>query len=68
MAAQAMYDQIAGIDSSALDFDMAGTARASDTNSDYFVDKLDGGLWTGTLSYGGQPAPLGTATFLGLRQ
>jgi hypothetical protein len=68
LAAQQIYDQITGIGASALDFDLAGTARAVDTNNDYYVDRLDGGLWTGTLTYSGTVAPLGTATFTGTRQ
>jgi hypothetical protein len=68
LAAQQIYNQIAGIDSSLLDFDLAGTARAVDTNNDYYVDRLDGGTWTGTLTYSGAAAPLGTATFTGTRQ
>lgn len=64
-----IYQQIAGIDSSVLSFDMKGAATAGDTNNDHVVDKLSTGTWTGTLSYAGStPAPLSTATFVGTRQ
>jgi hypothetical protein len=67
LAADQIYDQIVGIDSSLLDFDLSGRARGADTNADYFVDKLEGGTWAGTLTYSGTAAPLGTSTFTGFR-
>jgi hypothetical protein len=67
MAAEAMYDQIAGIDSSALDFDIAGISRTADTDNDYDIDLLQEGTWTGTLGYAGETAPLGPATYTGTR-
>ncbi len=66
-AASAIYAQIDKIDGSAFEFDVAGTAKAVDTNHDGKADKLQTGKWTGTLSYAGTPAPLSTATFLGAR-
>lgn len=66
-AASAIYAQIDKIDGSAFEFDVAGTAKAVDTNHDGKADKLQTGKWTGTLSYAGTPAPLSTATFLGQR-
>jgi hypothetical protein len=65
--ADLIYSKIAGIDSSALEFDLAGTVKAVDTNSDHKADKLQTGNWTGTLSYAGTPAPLSPATFYGER-
>ncbi len=62
-AANAMYDQIAGIDSSALDFDMAGISATVDADGDYDVDRLENGVWTGTLGYAGTTAPLANATY-----
>jgi len=67
MAADALYDQIAGIDSSALDFDIAGISKTSDPDMDYDIDLLQEGIWTGTLGYGGEAAALGPATYTGTR-
>ena len=64
---QHIYNQIAGIDASALEFDLTGTAKAVDTNSDHKADTMQTGKWTGTLSYSGTPAPLAAATFTGAR-
>lgn len=58
-----LYSKIADIDADALNFGIAGTARAVDTNGDGASDKLQTGTWTGQLSYAGTPAPLSTATF-----
>ncbi len=65
--AQTLYSKINDIDSSALEFDLTGTAKAVDTNHDYKADALQTGKWTGTLSYAGTPAPLAAATFTGAR-
>ena len=65
--AQFIYQKIAGIDSSALQFDLTGTAKAVDTNHDYKVDALQTGKWSGTLSYSGTPSTLAPATFTGAR-
>lgn len=62
-AADAMYDQIAGIDSSALEFDMSGISATVDLDGDYNVDRLENGVWTGTLGYSGTTAPLANATY-----
>jgi hypothetical protein len=62
-----VYQKIAAIDASLLEFDMSGAAKALDTNNDKKVDKLQTGVWTGMLSYAGTPAPLGPATFFGNR-
>ena len=65
--AQTIYSKIDAIDSSALEFGLAGTAKGVDANHDSMVDTIQTGKWTGTLSYGGTPAPLATATFNGTR-
>jgi len=65
--AQTIYSKISDIDSSALEFDLTGTAKAVDTNHDSKADALQTGKWTGTLSYAGTPAPLAAATFTGQR-
>jgi hypothetical protein len=65
--AQTIYSKISDIDSSALEFDLTGTAKAVDTNNDSKADTLQTGKWTGTLSYAGTPAPLAAATFTGTR-
>jgi len=66
--AKTIYDKINGIDGSALEFDVEGTAKAVDTNADHKVDTIQTGKWSGNLVYGGTPAPLSTATFTGTRQ
>jgi len=67
LGANLVYQKIAAIDASLLEFDETGAAKALDTNNDHKVDKLQTGAWTGTLGYAGTPAPLGTATFFGSR-
>jgi hypothetical protein len=65
--ANAIYAEIDSVDGTALQFAIAGTAKAVDTNLDATIDKLQTGVWTGELSYAGTPAPLGRATFYGER-
>jgi len=66
-AANLVYDQLVAADS-ALDFHINGTARASDSDGDYKLDKLSFGEWAGMLSYDGTAAPLAQpATFDGER-
>ena len=67
VGADTIYQQIANIDQSALEFDVTGTAKAVDTDHDYKIDSIQTGKWAGTLSYSGTPAPLSTATFTGAR-
>jgi hypothetical protein len=67
LAAEQMYQQIAGIDASALDFDIAGISRTVDSDVDYDIDRLEEGTWTGTLTYSGAGAALGPATYTGTR-
>ncbi len=66
-SANAIYAKLDAISSTALEFDLTGTAKAADTNHDYKVDALQTGKWEGTLSYAGTPAPLAPATFNGTR-
>jgi len=65
--ATTVYGKIDAIDSSALELGLTGVAKAVDKNNDSKVDTLQTGKWTGTLSYGGTPAPLAAATFIGAR-
>lgn len=66
-AADLVYDQLIASDSM-LDLELTGTARASDANADYKVDKLSSGAWTGTTTYETAAATLAQpATFVGLR-
>ena len=65
--AKLIYNKIEAIDGSALNFQLAGTAKAFDKNADGKVDSLATGKWDGTLSYASTPAPLSTATFTGSR-
>jgi len=61
--ANLIYSKIDGIDGSALEFGLTGTAKALDTNSDRKIDKIQTGTWAGNTSYAGTPAPLAAATF-----
>lgn len=65
--AAALYKQLENIDASALEFGLAGTARAVDRNGDGKMDGIQSGQYTGTLGYAGSPAPLGEAKFHGER-
>jgi hypothetical protein len=66
-AADTIYAQILG-SGSTLDFHLTGSARAVDSNSDYKLDKLASGTWTGSLTYTGTDATLPQpATFVGSR-
>jgi hypothetical protein len=67
IAANKIYDQIEGIDGTALQFGIAGQARGVDNNADGKIDQIVTGQWTGDLTYGSSPAPLSTATFYGER-
>lgn len=62
-----LYSKISDVDANALEFGIAGSGRALDTNNDGTADKIQTGTWTGDLSYAGTPAPLSTATFRGER-
>ncbi len=66
-AADAIYAKIAGLDGSALDLGLEGTAKALDTDQNGAIDKIQTGAWAGTASYAGNPAPLAGATFFGSR-
>jgi len=65
--AQVIYTKIDGIDGSALEFGLTGTAKAFDKNGDKKVDSILTGQWAGNLTYGGTPSPLAAATFYGER-
>lgn len=65
--ASKLYEKIDSIDASALEFGLTGVAKAVDSNNDRMVDRIQTGKWSGTLSYGGTPAPLAAATFTGTR-
>ncbi|MBP9087070.1 MAG: hypothetical protein KBG15_13195 [Kofleriaceae bacterium] len=65
LAANKIYDKLAEMDGSALEFQVAGTAKAVDSNADQTADRIDRGGWTGTVSYAGTPAPLANAIFAG---
>lgn len=62
-----IYAKIDGIDGSALEFGLTGTARGVDTNNDKKIDKIQTGTWAGNMSYAGTPSPLSAATFYGER-
>jgi hypothetical protein len=66
-AANFVYAQIAAGDST-LTFELAGNARASDSNGDRKIDKLQSGVWAGSLSYDAVDTALAQpATFVGQR-
>ncbi len=64
--AEPIYDQITGIDGD-LVFEIAGPARAVDTNADYKVDRFEVGTWTGMTSYNDTDGALGPSTWNGTR-
>ena len=49
-AADLVYDQIVASDAR-LVLQLTGTARVSDINNDYKVDKFSAGAWTGSMTY-----------------
>ncbi len=63
----AVYAQMAKVDTVALQFGLTGIAKAVDKNHDGKADQLQTGAWAGTLSYNGASAPLAAATFTGQR-
>jgi hypothetical protein len=63
----AIYAQLANVDTVALNFGLTGIAKAVDKNKDGKIDQIQTGAWMGTLSYQGAGAPLSQATFLGER-
>lgn len=66
-AADLVYDQIAAGDST-LTFELIGSARASDSDGDHKLDKLQFGTWMGTLGYDAIDTTLAQpATFVGQR-
>lgn len=66
-AAGFVEDQISGIDATAMQLGIQGGARWVDTNQDRRIDVLQAGAWTGQMTYGATPAPLGESTFRGER-
>lgn len=62
-----IYGKLGQIDGTALEFGLAGSAKALDKNGDGAIDLIVTGTWTGTVSYGSASAPLATATFFGER-
>lgn len=66
-ASSAFYNALDNLDVSALEFDLLGTARGVDKNSDGKMDDIQVGVWTGQLGYAGTPAPLATAKFFGTK-
>jgi hypothetical protein len=67
MASSAFYNALNNLDVNALQFEITGTARGIDKTHDGKIDDIQTGTWTGSLSYSGAPAPLGTARFYGTK-
>ena len=65
LAATAIYDDLAHVDSEQLVYTIAGQAHVADFAGN---ETLADGVWTGTLDYGPARAPLGSATFTGTRE
>ena len=63
----AIYAQLAKVDSVALEFGLTGIAKGVDKNKDGKLDQIQTGAWAGTLSYAGTGAPLARGTFTGER-
>lgn len=61
------YQQLNDLDQSAMNFGIAGQARATDSNGDKKIDQLQRGEWAGQVEYAGTPAPLQSSTFAGSR-
>jgi hypothetical protein len=66
--ATVVYTKIDGLDSTALQFGLSGTAKGTDRNNDRTIDTIVTGSWTGTLAYGSAPSPLVPAAFFGERK
>jgi len=66
-AADVIYGKIADLDSSALELQVTGTAKALDKDANNQLDTIQTGTWAGTMSYAGTPATLTGATFFGSR-
>ncbi|MDX2090608.1 MAG: hypothetical protein SFX73_22300 [Kofleriaceae bacterium] len=67
LVANEVYEQLLDQDA-ILGLTIQGEARASDTDSDYKIDKLSLGEWDGTMNYSGEDATLADpATFIGSR-
>jgi hypothetical protein len=56
--ANEVYKLVDKIDTAALEFDVAGTAKGIDKTGDGKMDSIQTGNWAGTLSYSGTAAPL----------
>ncbi|MGN6110459.1 MAG: hypothetical protein ACTHU0_35475, partial [Kofleriaceae bacterium] len=63
-----LYRQLQNIDSSALEFQLTGTARGVDRNGDGKMDDIASGTWDGEVRYAGTPAALSDAKFFGARK
>jgi hypothetical protein len=61
--ARTIYAELDDADAQPLELDLAGDARAVDTNGDGRVDAIEDGLWSGTVSYAGVPEPLTSGSF-----
>jgi hypothetical protein len=66
--ARAVYIAMDSADTAALEFDLAGTAKALDLDRNGTQDKIQTGTWTGSVRYAGTPAPLAEASFYGERR
>jgi hypothetical protein len=64
-AADAVYDQLVAEDT-VIQLKLNGTARAVDANADYFVDRLEFGVWNGEMTYSDATTTVAQpATFVG---
>src|SRR6185503_1160217 len=61
--ANAIYAQMAKVDTVALEFGLSGVAKGVDKNHDGKLDQIQTGAWAGTLAYGSASAPLAHGTF-----
>ena len=67
VAADKVYDQLVAEDT-IIALEIAGNARAIDVNNDYFVDKLDFGVWNGSMTLNAAVTTVAQpATFVGTK-
>ena len=52
-----VVDQLSRLDINIAPFTVSGTVNPKDTNADLNIDRLDDGVWTGVIDFGGNMVP-----------